>query len=99
VFRPYLAAGFGGLKASLDGITRADGPQPRIALTGSNEGVVFAYQLRAGAGIRLARRVEALVGYRYLRSGELLFIGTALGNLRPTGARTHHVETGLKIAL
>ncbi len=98
-FTPYIAAGFGGLKSGLHSLSNALGAAAGLAADGSNNGIVVAYQFRVGAGVRLTPRAQLLVGYRYLHGGELLYVDTAFGDLRPDGVRTHHLEATVRIGL
>jgi opacity protein-like surface antigen len=97
-FSPYLAAGFGGLKSYQHHVSNSAALRAGLEADGANDGLVFAYQFRAGASVRVTERVELLVGYRYLRAGELLFMDTALGDLRPDGVKVHHLEGGVRMA-
>ena len=94
--RPYVGAGLGGYKSYLHGVSNVVAQSFGFEADGSNDGLTFAYQLRAGVSLRAGDRADVLVGYRYLRGSELLFEGTEFGDLRPDGAKVHSLEAALK---
>jgi opacity protein-like surface antigen len=95
--KPYLSGGVGGYKSYLHDVSNVIANAFGFRANGVSDGITPAFQFRAGIGFRVGSRAEAMVGYRYLRGGELLFLGTAFGDLRPDGAKTHHLEGGIKI--
>lgn len=95
--RPYVGAGIGGYKSDLNDLSNVVAEMFGFVATGSNDGLTFAYQLRAGVQMHLVGRSDLLLGYRYVRGSELLFLNTAFGDLRPDGVRMHNIEATLKI--
>ncbi len=93
----YVAAGVGGYKSYLNGVSNVVAQPFGFVANASSQGVTFAYQLRVGAQFHVAPRADLLAGYRYLHGGNLTFLGTAFGDLRPTGARIHSLEGTLRI--
>ncbi len=93
----YVGAGIGGYKSYLNGLSNTVAQSFGFVADGSNDGVVLAFQLRAGVLFHLAPRVAVLAGYRYFHGGDLTFLGTAFGDLHPSGARIHSGEAAVKI--
>jgi len=93
----YVGGGLGGYRSYLNGISNVIAQQFGFVANGADEGVVFAWQLRAGAGLRLGEHAELLAGYRYFHGGDLTFLGTAFGDLHPNGAKIHSVEANLNV--
>ena len=95
--RPYVGGGIGFYKSYLNDLSNVVAESFGFLASGSNDGLTFAYQLRGGVQFDIAERAGVLVGYRYLRGSELLFEGTAFGDLRPDGAKVHSVEAAFKL--
>jgi opacity protein-like surface antigen len=94
--RLYLGGGVGGYKSTLNGLTNTIANSFGFVANGTNDGIPFAYQARVGADFALSSRVALLAGYRYVRGGDLLFLGTAFGDLRPDGVKMQSAEVNLK---
>lgn len=93
----YVGGGIGGYKSYLHDVTNPIANQFGFVANGASDGLVFAYQLRAGAKFKVSPHAAVLAGYRYFHGGDLLFLGTAFGDLRPSGAHVHSVEANLKV--
>lgn len=96
-FGAYVAGGIGGYKSYLNNVSNVVAQPFGFVANASSQGVTFAFQVRAGALFRLAPRADLLAGYRYLHGGDLTFLNTAFGDLRPTGARIHSFEAALRV--
>ena len=96
-FGAYVAGGIGGYKSYLNNVSNVVAQPFGFVANSASQGVTFAFQLRAGAQFRLAPRADLLAGYRYLHGGDLTFLGTAFGDLRPSGARIHSFEAALRV--
>jgi opacity protein-like surface antigen len=95
----YVGGGLGGYKSTLHSISNVIANSFGIDANGTNDGVVFAWQVRAGVEVPVASHVTVFGGYRYLHGGDLLFKGTAFGDLTPNGVKVNAVEGGVKIRL
>jgi opacity protein-like surface antigen len=95
--RPYVGAGIGGYKSTLHGISNVVAKSFGLEANGTNDGVPFAFQVRAGLDFAISNRSGVLIGYRYLHGGDLLFLGTQFGDLRPDGVKVHSLEGAIKI--
>ncbi|HEX3703470.1 MAG TPA: porin family protein [Vicinamibacterales bacterium] len=95
----YVSGGLGGYKSYLHGISNTIAHSFGIDANGSNDGVVLAWQVRAGLEARVTPHVGVLVGYRYLHGNDLLFKGTAFGDLMPNGVKINAVEAGVRIKM
>lgn len=93
----YFGGGLGGYKSTLYGLSNTIAQSFGFAANGTNDGVVFAYQLRAGATLKFGKHFGVLAGYRYVHGNDLLFKGTAFGDLTPNGAKLHCFDFNLKI--
>jgi opacity protein-like surface antigen len=92
----YLGGGVGGYKSTLHDISNSIAAQFGLFANGKNDGVVLAYQGRAGVEFKVSDRVKIGAGYRYVRGRDLLFVGTDFGDLRPDGATLHNAEANVR---
>jgi opacity protein-like surface antigen len=95
--RLYVSGGVGGYKSYLHGISNVVAKSFGFEATGSNDGVVFAWQARAGVDFAVAPKVGIIAGYRYLHGGDLLFKNTGFGDLTPNGVKINAVEGGVRV--
>ena len=92
----YVGGGVGGYRSTLHDISNTSAAPFGFFANGTNEGVVFAYQARAGVEFKVSDRVKIDAGYRYVRGQDLLFKGTDFGDLRPDGATLHNAEANVR---
>ena len=84
-FRPYIGAGIG--LARHDAAIR----DPETAEEGSEDDVVFAYQLMGGVGIAMSESTEVRLGYRYFATADADFDGEEMSYA------SHNFEAGVLI--
>jgi opacity protein-like surface antigen len=95
-FAPYVSVGVGEYESHLNGITNTIASAFGLTVNGTNTGETLAYQARAGVMFKAAKNVQLLLGYRFLRGGNLVFNNTAFGTLTPNGATLNQIELGAK---
>ena len=93
----YVGGGAGAYKSSLQGLSNTVAQSFGFVANGSNDGLVFAYQARVGASVKVSKHIAVLAGYRYVHGNDLLFKGTAFGDLTPNGAKMHALDVNLKV--
>lgn len=94
---PYVSVGAGEYESHLNFITNPIANSFGLVANGTSYGETLAYQARAGVGLKLAKNVQLLLGYRFLRGGNLVFKDTAFGLLTPNGATLNQIEIGAMI--
>lgn len=99
--RPYVGLGVGVYETKLRSLTNEGlanvppefgGP---FIFNGTSDRP-FAYQIKLGASYRVNPNLDLAFGYRYFRGDALLFEGTQIGDLTPSGAKLHVLEAGLR---
>jgi OmpA-OmpF porin, OOP family len=96
--QPYIGAGAGVLSAKVDFFAaRAPFPTeaPRQLINDSD--TRFAYQLMAGAALRVGPRLQLTAGYRWLDAGSI-HPYDARGERTTNTYRGHHIDLGLRVA-
>ena len=101
--RPYVGAGIGAARLSLDDVSVVNGNTVTFA---GNEQWNFAWQLMAGVGIPLTERMMLDVGYRYVNLGDIGTTATAFQSGVATGTSTldfddltsHEARFGVRIS-
>ena len=94
--RVYVGGGLGGYKSTLHDLSNTIAQSFGFEANGKNDGIVFAYQARAGLNFHFSSHVGLDAGYRFTHGGDLLFKGTEFGDLTPNGAKMHVLEANLR---
>jgi len=90
---PYVGGGIGLVHVSLDKLTTTVPGVGTFTLTDGESDTAFAFQLGAGAAIKVAPKIHLTVDYRYLNATGLDFDGTE------ADYRSHTALVGIRFTL
>ena len=92
--RPYVGVGVGTQKSSLIGISNSLASEFNLYAFGETWAPLVTFQ--AGASYIVNENTEIYAGGKYAHGSEMLFRGTAFGNLLPQSSRNWSVSGGVR---
>lgn len=95
--KPYVGAGIGTYSTRIRGLTNDTLAGFGLVVDNERSNNVFAFQVRAGLGYAVSDSVDLFLGYRYFGGNTITFSDTIFGTLKPSGAKLHNIEAGVRI--
>jgi opacity protein-like surface antigen len=95
-FKPYIGAGVGTYSTRIKNLTNDTLNSFGLVVENERSNNVFAFQLRAGLGYQVSDSANLFLGYRYFSGNTITFTDTIFGTLKPSGAKLHNIEAGVR---